>query len=410
MIVALASSQVVYERRGHLFMVADGMGAHAAGELASAIAVDTVPLAYQKHSELPPDEALRRAVQAANDEIYHRGCSNPDFRGMGTTGSALVILPEGAIIGHVGDSRVYRLRGERFEQLTFDHSLSWEMQASSDREKQNLSDYVPKNIITRSLGPNAEVNIDLEGPISVESGDTFLLCSDGLSGPVRDDEMGTIISCMPPKDAAQALVDLANLRGGPDNVTVIVVRVKGPQVAKKISKTKPASNAKTPTISNSQESDPTTSTIDLPQEPVPVTLWLSTVILGLVAVVAFVSGWSMFGAVTGLATLLGLLFIVVKTVSKRTGSSLSSSTTHGKGPYRSYQCKADAEFVDRLSRIVDQLRDAAANEDWKIDWHYFNKTREEADATMFRAAYPQAVRLYCHALSFIMSQLRHQED
>ena len=221
---------------GHLFMVADGMGAHAAGELASAIAVDTVPLVYQKYGELPPDQALRRAVQAANDEIYHRGCSSPDFRGMGTTGSALVILPEGAIVAHVGDSRVYRLRGERFEQLTFDHSLAWEMQASADRNKQSLSDYVPKNIITRSLGPNADVEVDLEGPIPIESGDTFLLCSDGLSGPVRDDEMGTIISCMPPEDAAQALVDLANLRGGPDNVTVIVARVKGPQVAKKPSK------------------------------------------------------------------------------------------------------------------------------------------------------------------------------
>ena len=408
MIVALAPSQGAYERRGHLFMVADGMGAHAAGELASAIAVDTVPLVYQKYGELPPDQALRRAVQAANDEIYHRGCSSPDFRGMGTTGSALVILPEGAIVAHVGDSRVYRLRGERFEQLTFDHSLAWEMQASADRNKQSLSDYVPKNIITRSLGPNADVEVDLEGPIPIESGDTFLLCSDGLSGPVRDDEMGTIISCMPPEDAAQALVDLANLRGGPDNVTVIVARVKGPQVAKKPSKALRAEQ--TASDKNVGEGQGVESSVDFPQEQVPISLWVSTVVLGIMTVVAFAFSWAAVGVTCGLAAMVGILIISVIVGAKRSTRPLHSSTSHGQGPYRSYRCKADGEFVDRLSKIVEQLRDAAANEDWKIDWHYFNKVREEADATMVRAAYPQAARLYCHALSFIMSQLRHQDD
>lgn len=413
MTVALASNQAVYERRGHLFMVADGMGAHAVGELASAIAVDTVPLAYLKNTELPADEALRQSIQAANDEIYHRGCSNPDFRGMGTTGSTLVILPEGALVGHVGDSRVYRLRGELFEQLTFDHSLSWEMQASSDREKQNLSDYVPKNIITRSLGPNADVDIDLEGPWPGESGDTFLLCSDGLSGPVRDDEMGTILGCMPPGDAAQALVDLANLRGGPDNVTVIVVRVKGPQAAKKPSKVKKTErNSSDFSVGEpkGQSSWLSGSSMQPPQNRVPVALWLTTLILGLITVVSMMVGWRAFGMTCGLATLVGLVIMGVMVVSQQTKQPQRSTTSHGKGPYRAYLCKADGEFVDRLSRIVDQLRDAAANEDWKIDWHYFNKVREDADATMFRAAYPQAVRLYCHALSFIMGQLRHQED
>lgn len=412
MTVVLAANQAVYERRGHLFMVADGMGAHAAGELASAIAVETVPLAYYKHIGFPPDEALRQAVQAANDEIYHRGCANPDFRGMGTTGSVLTILPEGVIIGHVGDSRVYRLRGERFEQLTFDHSLAWEMQASPDRNKQDLSDYVPKNIITRSLGPNADVDVDLEGPLPVESGDTFLLCSDGLSGPVRDDEMGTIIGCMPPQDAAQALIDLANLRGGPDNVTVIVVRVKGPQVAKKSSKPKPKNGPGQEVasgISKDQERETTDGSVDFSEEGVPIWLWLITLVLGIVTVVAFAKGSAVIGVTSGLATLIGLMIISVMVASRWASGPVLTSKPHGNGPYRSCRCKADGEFVDRLSRIVDQLRDAAANEDWKIDWHYFNKTREEADASMFRAAYPQAVRLYCHALSFIMNQLRHQD-
>ncbi|MGD9126502.1 MAG: protein phosphatase 2C domain-containing protein [Planctomycetia bacterium] len=413
MVVSLAPSQAVYERRGHLFMVADGMGAHAAGELASAIAVDTVPLAYQKHPELPPDEALRRAIQAANDEIYHRGCSNPDFRGMGTTGSTLVILPEGALVGHVGDSRVYRLRGEMFEQLTFDHSLAWEMQASPDREKQGLSDYVPKNIITRSLGPNLDVDIDLEGPLPGESGDTFLICSDGLSGPVRDDEMGTIIGCMPPEDAAQALVDLANLRGGPDNITVIIVRVKGPQVAKKPNKNKKPEQNSTDFSTNEpkwQNGWLAGGPVSPPQIQIPMPLWLTTLIVGLFTVIAFTFGWSNLGITTGLATLVGIVIIGVMAIVQYVKKPQRSSTCHGKGPYRAYLCRADGEFVDRLSRIVDQLRDAAANEDWKIDWQYFNQVREDADATMFRCSYCQAARLYCHALSFIMGQLRHQEE
>ena len=94
-----------------------------------------------------------------------------------------------------------------------------------------LPGYISKNIITRSLGPNAAVQVDLEGPHPVQAGDTFLLCSDGLSGQVKDDEIGMVLSCLPPAEAAQALVDLANLRGGPDNITVVIVRVLGPQIA-----------------------------------------------------------------------------------------------------------------------------------------------------------------------------------
>ena len=413
MIVALASNQSVYDRRGHLFMVADGMGAHAAGELASAIAVETVPLDYLKHAELPPDEALRQAIQAANDEIYHRGCSNPEFRGMGTTGSVLVVLPEGALVGHVGDSRVYRLRGELFEQLTFDHSLSWEMQASADREKQNLSDYVPKNIITRSLGPNIDVDIDLEGPLPGESGDTFLLCSDGLSGPVRDDEMGTIIGCMPPEDAAQALIDLANLRGGPDNITVIVVRVKGPQYAKKPGKTKKTERDASDSSTGESKSEsgwhagkPALSA----QNRIPMALWIPTLILGLATVGFILADWHVYGIASGLATLAGLLSMGVMLFLQQGKEPQRSTTSHGKGPYRAYLCKADGEFVDRLSRIVGQLRDAAANEDWEIDWHNFNRIQSEADTATFNAKYPAAVRLYCHALSFMMSELRSQQS
>src|SRR5687767_7575345 len=129
--VVLAADVEGYLLRGHLFIVADGMGAHAAGELASKLAVDGISHLYHKHREFSPPEALVAAIQETNAEIHRRGEANADFHNMGTTTSALVLLPQGAFVGHVGDSRVYRLRGDNYEQLTFDHSLVWEIRHST---------------------------------------------------------------------------------------------------------------------------------------------------------------------------------------------------------------------------------------------------------------------------------------
>ena len=111
--VVIAGSDEIWRQRGHLFMVADGMGAHAAGELASKMATDTVALTYFKLPDLNPAEALALAVEDANRQIHGRGEADPEFRGMGTTATALALLPEGAVVAHVGDSRAYRLRGDR---------------------------------------------------------------------------------------------------------------------------------------------------------------------------------------------------------------------------------------------------------------------------------------------------------
>jgi serine/threonine protein phosphatase PrpC len=227
--VVMSKSGDAWVRRGHLLMVADGMGAHAAGELASKMACDTVPLTYEKEIERdePPPMALRKAIEDANSRIHSRGQANLDFRGMGTTASVLVLLPQGALIAHVGDSRVYRLRGSHFEQLSFDHSLVWEMMATGKFREDEVPGYIPKNIITRSLGPSPHVDVDLEGPWPLAPGDTFLLCSDGLSGQVNDEEIAAVLTVFSPQEAVQVLIDLANLRGGPDNITVIVARVNG---------------------------------------------------------------------------------------------------------------------------------------------------------------------------------------
>jgi len=202
------------------------MGAHAAGELASRLAADAVGKA--KGSE-DHNVSLVEAFHKANAIIHEQGQSNAKLYNMGTTCSAIWLLPMGAIVGHVGDSRVYRVRDQRIEQLTFDHSLVWEMRAAGQISGSNNST-IPRNVITRCLGPHPHVEIDLEGPFEIREGDTFLLCSDGLTGRIEDSELGAAIHGLPPQKAAEFLIDLANLRGGHDNITATIVQVAGPDI------------------------------------------------------------------------------------------------------------------------------------------------------------------------------------
>jgi protein phosphatase len=213
-----------YEAHGHVFVVADGMGGHAVGEKASAKAVRDIPFIYAKHARDGVLTAIRRAFQETNAGIYSIGQQNPEFRGLGTTSTALILRPEGAWVGHVGDSRAYRIRDGKAEQLTFDHSWVWEIAKRQGVDPDELGDF-KKNVIIRSLGPDADVEVDIEGPHPVRPGDTFLLCSDGLTGVVTPQEVGAVVSALSPEEAVRFLVHLANLRGGPDNITVMIVHV-----------------------------------------------------------------------------------------------------------------------------------------------------------------------------------------
>ncbi len=219
-----ASSARDWETRGHVFVVADGMGAHAVGELASQLAAKTIVHTYRKLQHLDPLDALEESFTEANRTIHQRGRANPDFHGMGTTATALVLSPLGAIIGHVGDSRAYRIRGNKIEQLSCDHSLTWELIRRQDLTEEQARSLVPSNVITRSLGPEPEVQVDVEGPYEVQEGDVFVLCSDGLSGLVHAPEIAILASVLPEEEAVDRLIDLANLRGGTDNITVMIVR------------------------------------------------------------------------------------------------------------------------------------------------------------------------------------------
>ena len=231
-VVIPAESSNVFRKHGWLFIVADGMGAHAGGEEASRIAVARIPEIYSElKPEYSPPLALSQSLRQANKEIFSKGESDPNYKGMGTTCSALVVLPQGAIVGHVGDSRIYRVRGHSIEQLSRDHSLAWEVAAASGQNDStqgaNLPS-VPKNIITRSMGPHSDLDIDLEGPFPVEQNDLFVLCSDGLSGTLSDEEIAVFASELSLEDATAAVVGLALVRGAPDNTTVIIIKA-GPE-------------------------------------------------------------------------------------------------------------------------------------------------------------------------------------
>jgi len=166
--IVRASTPEKWRERGHLFMVADGMGAHAVGELASKLACDNIPHNYTKAKSGTPVEALTKAYKEVGTLIHGKATANRDFEGMGTTCTTLLLLPAGALIAHVGDSRTYRIRGGRIDQLTFDHSLVWELVRHKHLTHEQAQRTVPRNVITRSLGPDPTVEVDIEGPLPVE--------------------------------------------------------------------------------------------------------------------------------------------------------------------------------------------------------------------------------------------------
>ncbi|HVC92999.1 MAG TPA: PP2C family serine/threonine-protein phosphatase [Pirellulales bacterium] len=390
--VLLANSPDSWGSRGHLFMVADGMGAHAAGELASKMAVDTVPHTYNKLLEEPPAVAIRKAVEDANGKIHSRGQANLDFRGMGTTASVLLLLPSGAMVAHVGDSRVYRLRGNRIEQLSFDHSLVWEMMASGKLSENEIPSYIPKNIITRSLGPAAQVQVDLEGPFPLAAGDAFLLCSDGLSGQVSDEEIGVILGTFTPREAVRVLVDLANLRGGPDNITVIVARIMS----------QPPSSAAAPLpVAHAAAGAKRRPTRPLGLVVVGI-LSLVTLVMAMLEKYTVAMGSGALALVAAVIVMVRWLGAEADTAGEGGGERL------GKGPHSSKVCLTNNAFVDKLAKVVDQLREAATEENWSIDWHRFNGFDARALAAAERKNYVDAVHEYGHAISFMMREIRGQ--
>ncbi len=392
--VVLASSQGEWNSRGHLFLVADGMGGNAAGELASKLAADSIPMAYKKKVNLLPPEALRTSIIETNDLIHKRGESSEDFRGMGTTCCSFLFLPDGALIGHVGDSRCYRLRDKEIEQMTFDHSLVWEMQALARQNGETLTEQFPKNYITRCLGVHPEVVPDIEGPFPLKPGDTYLLCSDGLSGQVQDDEIGKILYTFPPVMAVETLRDLAILRGGPDNITVVVAKYLGKQIA---------SGAKDSQVASS------VPMIKKPFSNSLVTLSIIFFIFGLCVIPIY----QPYGILVAILSILASVALSVIALYKRNAGESLKGKTYGKGPYTKTSALPDKAFAKTLIDLIAQIRpDAqkAIEEKYGAEagsvWDEFCSTEQAGAAAFERAKYAIAVEKYALGLHFLMAQIR----
>jgi serine/threonine protein phosphatase PrpC len=200
------------------------MGGHRGGATASRLAVDTVKTSYLAAEGDDVPAALREAMARANARVFTEAQSNADLRGMGTTTSALVVRGEKAWFAHVGDSRIYMLRGDEFKQLTQDHSLVATMVREGLLTEAEAETHPRRNVLQRSIGVTEDVEIDVVGPIDVREGDVFLLCSDGLHGVLKEDELKEVAK-LPIERAADEYVRLTLQRGAPDNVTVIVARI-----------------------------------------------------------------------------------------------------------------------------------------------------------------------------------------
>ena len=212
------------EQRGRLYAVADGMGGHAAGEVASQEAISTLFKEYYASPSAEIMQRMKEAIEAGNAEVHAQASLDRAKAGMGTTLVAALLQGDDLYVANVGDSRAYLVREQSVEQVTRDHSWVNEQVQAGIITAQEAREHLYRNIITRSLGTKPDVDIDFFQR-KVQPDDVLVLCCDGLSNEVEDDEIARIVSANSAQESAQALIDLANQRGGPDNTTAIVVRI-----------------------------------------------------------------------------------------------------------------------------------------------------------------------------------------
>jgi serine/threonine protein phosphatase PrpC len=225
MAYVIPKDPVALAKKGALFIVADGMGGHAAGEVASEIAVDTVSKVYYQDDSDDVLVSLVYAVKRANTLIHQRAAENMLRSGMGTTCVAAVLRGSTAYIVNVGDSRAYFIHNGQVRQISQDHSWVAEQVRAGLLTEEQARSHAQRNVITRSLGTQPEVEVDTFVE-HLEEGDFLILCSDGLSGLITDSDLLSIVSQYQPQESVYHLVERANENGGPDNITVIVARVQ----------------------------------------------------------------------------------------------------------------------------------------------------------------------------------------
>ncbi|MPZ72212.1 MAG: Stp1/IreP family PP2C-type Ser/Thr phosphatase [Nitriliruptorales bacterium] len=238
-ITAYAATDVGRHREGNedsmfsgrtVFAVADGMGGHQAGEVASAAALE--PIAELDgmtfDDERAATEALRAAIESANSNVVGQAKADPNLSGMGTTLTAVMVRDGRLHLAHVGDSRAYLLRdAERIDQLTTDHTLVEQLVRDGRLSREEIATHPQRSVITRAIGVDATIEVDTFAPLMLQPGDQILLCSDGLTGPVSDEQLTELLVSEPDgDDAVRQLIQAANDAGGPDNITVVLLRVE----------------------------------------------------------------------------------------------------------------------------------------------------------------------------------------
>jgi protein phosphatase len=431
----LCTDHAEWSRFGHLFVVADGIGGHAVGDLASRICVDTLPIAFFKHADSPVEDSLHHAILAANKAINDRGRENREFEGMGTTCTALSLSEAGAIAGHVGDSRLYRVRRGLIQQLTFDHSLQWEMIRLGRATPENVELFHPRNVITRCLGPDSFVQVDIEGPFPVESGDIYMLCSDGVTNHVSDAEIGMILSNLTPAESSRLLINLANLRGGFDNSTVIVVNVESypspgkpesapiaaPSTA--VTRTQPAGllarNAATAAV-----------------------LAVAAVVAALVArftIAALPAGPGGFLSATVAGTMILFAGLLLALRIRRGGSTITQtaqpasplappsaperqelpgtgsdqhllrSSFNSQAPYRSVACNKAEELFGFLAEAHSELIQASRDNGWNVDLEELAQLDRQATAAAQAGKLDRTLKARGRAIDIVMRELPQKQ-
>jgi protein phosphatase len=219
-----ADGQSISDSKGQLFIVADGIGGHVGGNTASEMAVKIIQEEYFKDKTEGISESLLMAFQKANRIICDElSCSDPYLR-MGTTCSALVLAPEHGCIAHVGDSQIFQIQNEEITQLTQDHTIIAELMRRGAITADEAHKHPEKRVLSRALGIEADVEIDIRRDIPLQDKQSFVLCTDGLA-KVSPEEIKNVVSAETPDQACRLLVKMANDRGGGDNVTVQVIKI-----------------------------------------------------------------------------------------------------------------------------------------------------------------------------------------
>ena len=274
-----------------LFALADGMGGAQAGEVASRIAVE----AMGAEADSTGEERVANLIREANRRVFVRSHEDAAASGMGTTMTAAFVEDDGTVtLGHVGDSRAYRLRGDRLEQLTEDHSLVAELVRSGRLSAEEAERHPQRSVITRAIGTDPEVDVDVF-TIPGEPGDLFLLCSDGLTDMVDDDEIQRVLvdGRGDLEAAARVLVNRANQGGGEDNITVVFFELdEGEPVDDEEDTLTEADQV--PVVDVTENGQVADATLPTEQEQVDATARRVLIILGVVALVAVVVAFALF--------------------------------------------------------------------------------------------------------------------